>query len=211
MSSKIIPNILYQIYLWRLSWPFYSQENISICIKIVLNMHNLVRLHIIIHQNEFITYSNSIWIYLSSVKVPQLNTYRSVWPQRDPCSNHNSATFVTVFQQLRICCIKFIVPSRSADALNCSPMWTHLWSVQKTMAVWSRKWGFANVNGTPLLLIQEGWHNWLFGIEGLGKHLCTVVMEVLGVTKCSAVSWDTIVLFLLQVDKAKKNGFLQLL
>ncbi|GFV50066.1 uncharacterized protein TNCV_2354511 [Trichonephila clavipes] len=70
----------------RSSWPFHSFQMI---LQILLNNPSSVRSCIIIHQNEVVTNSSSIWAdiwikissrYLRPVTVPPWNTCRSVWP-----------------------------------------------------------------------------------------------------------------------------------
>ncbi|GFV21755.1 uncharacterized protein TNCV_3484521 [Trichonephila clavipes] len=87
-SAKIVPKMFYRIQVWRSSWPFHSFQ--TVILQILLNNPSSVRSCIIIHQNEVVTNSSSIWAdiwikrissrYLRPVTVPPWNTCRSVWP-----------------------------------------------------------------------------------------------------------------------------------
>ncbi|GFV55292.1 uncharacterized protein TNCV_3880851 [Trichonephila clavipes] len=79
--------MFYRIQVWRSSWLFHSFQ--TVILQILLNNPSSVRSCIIIHQNEVVTNSSSIWAtygsrissrYLRPVTVPPWNTCRSVWP-----------------------------------------------------------------------------------------------------------------------------------
>ena len=96
--------MFYQIEVWRMSWLFHSL--LTLILKIILNKYSSVRLGIIIHQNEIIANSSSIWLnigikdlitisrtnQISSIEHMQV----SVTTERDSCPNHDPTITETV-------------------------------------------------------------------------------------------------------------------
>ncbi|GFU99963.1 uncharacterized protein TNCV_4695261 [Trichonephila clavipes] len=92
----------------RSSWPFHSFQ--TVILQILLNNLSSVRSCIIIHQNEVVTNSSSIWadIWIKDLIPISKTSYGSsmehmqvsVATERDPCPNQDSTTSITVsFQQ----------------------------------------------------------------------------------------------------------------
>ncbi|GFW77232.1 uncharacterized protein TNCV_2726621 [Trichonephila clavipes] len=102
-SAKIIPKMFYRIQVWRSSWPFHSFQTV---ILQILNNPSSVRSCIIIHQNEVVTNSSSIWadIWIKDLIPISKTSYGSsmehmqvsVATERDPCPNQDSTTSITV-------------------------------------------------------------------------------------------------------------------
>lgn len=103
--KKVVPNMLYWIWFWRLSWPFHTFETMPL--KIIPNKHRSIRLHIITHQNKFITNSSGKWadiwikdlvlISYTNQSFSMENMQVSMATKRDKyLSNHNFTISVTV-------------------------------------------------------------------------------------------------------------------
>ncbi|GFS81960.1 uncharacterized protein TNCV_1790381 [Trichonephila clavipes] len=90
--------------VWRSSWPFHSFQ--TVILQILLNNPSSVRSCIIIHQNEVVTNSSSIWadIWIKDLIPISKTSYGSsmehmqvsVATERDPCPNQDSTTSITV-------------------------------------------------------------------------------------------------------------------
>ncbi|GFV84220.1 uncharacterized protein TNCV_3038801 [Trichonephila clavipes] len=96
--------MFYRIQVWRSSWPFHSFQ--TVILQILLNNPSSVRSCIIIHQNEVVTNSSSIWadIWIKGLIPISKTSYGSsmehmqvsVATERDPCPNQDSTTSITV-------------------------------------------------------------------------------------------------------------------
>ncbi|GFV74820.1 uncharacterized protein TNCV_1040581 [Trichonephila clavipes] len=90
-SDQVTVELIWDVMqeVWRSSWPFHSFQTV-ILLEILLNNPSSVRSCIIIHQNEVVTNSSSIWadiwikdlipISKTSYGSSMRNTCRSVWP-----------------------------------------------------------------------------------------------------------------------------------
>ncbi|GFV27669.1 uncharacterized protein TNCV_4904511 [Trichonephila clavipes] len=98
------PKDVLSIQVWRSSWPFHSFQ--TVILQILLNNPSSVRSCIIIHQNEVVTNSSSIWadIWIKDLIPISKTSYGSsmehmqvsVATERDPCPNQDSTTSITV-------------------------------------------------------------------------------------------------------------------